>query len=275
MSDYYQILGVGKTASQEEIKKAYRKLAAQHHPDRGGDTAKFQEIQAAYDTLSDPEKRSHYDNPQPQNPFFHAGHPGAAGFQDFFNQVFGHGSPFSNFHQPRQPKNRNLNIQTTISLEDAYNGKQLFANIALPSGKEQLLEIKIPPGINDGSILRLAGMGDDSVPNLPRGDIHLTVNIAPHTLFKRDGDDLITVYKLNCIHAIIGKNIQIDTIDGKTLEVAVNPGTQHGQILAVPGYGMPKMSDNRFKGRLLIVVEITVPNSLTQEQYRILKETFN
>jgi len=275
--DHYSTLGVDKNAGSDEIKRAYRKLASQHHPDKGGDKAKFQEIQAAYDTLSNPDKRAQYDNPQPQ---FHGGggfNGAPPGFEDIFAQMFGGGQhPFGNmFRQQQAPRNRTLNIQTSITLEDAFHGKDLIATLGLPSGRDQTIEVKIPAGIGDGTTLRLAGMGDDSVPNTPRGDIHLTVNITPHHRFQRQGDDLLCVADVSCIDAMLGKSIFIDTIDGKTLETSIQPGTQHGQMLAAAGYGMPKMGDNRYKGRLIINVNVTIPNNLTNEQRTKLREIFH
>ncbi|NBP02005.1 MAG: hypothetical protein EBU90_18125 [Proteobacteria bacterium] len=272
--DYYQILGVNKNASEDEIKRAYRKLASQHHPDRGGDTAKFQEIQAAYDTLSDPDKRAQYDNPQPQGFQFNFG----GGFPPEFDQFFS-GSPFGEifggqFRRQQPVKNRTLNLATDISLEDAYYGKDLMANITLPSGKEQTIEIRIPPGVKSGTVLRLAGMGDDSISNLPRGDIHLTVNVQSHRLFRRENDDLIVDLQLMCIDAILGKKIDIDCIDGKTIEINVPPGTQHGHILNVTGKGMPNLTNNLMKGRLLVVVNISVPTYITDEQKELLVKAF-
>ncbi len=277
MADHYQTLGVERNASQEDIKKAFRKLAAQHHPDRGGDTAKFQEIQGAYAVLSDPEKRAEYDNPQPQFSGFrqYGGMP--PGFEDIMSQMFGGGHPFNDIFgraQPQQPRNRTLNIQTTITLEEAFFGKEMVANITLPSGRDQILQIKIPAGIQEGTTLRLAGMGDDSVSNVPRGDIHLTVNIHPHKVFQRTNDDLNCTLNLNCIDAMTGKTIQIQTLDNKTLEINIKAGTQHGQIMSAAGYGMPKMSDNRYKGRLLVHINLVVPDNLTDAQKQILKEHF-
>jgi DnaJ-class molecular chaperone len=276
MSDHYQTLGVDRNATPDEIKKAFRKLASQHHPDKGGDTKKFQEIQAAYDVLGDPEKKAQYDNPASQ---FAGGQFGGAppGFEDIINQMFGGGnSPFGDIfgrrHQPPPQRNRTLNIQTTISLEEAFSGKEMIANVQLPNGRDQLLEVKIPAGISDGMVLRLAGMGEDTVPNVPRGDIHLTVNVQPHGRFIRQGDDLVTSVNVNCIDAILGKNVQIDTIDGKTLDIKVPAGTQHGQLLSAPGYGMPKVYDNRFKGRLLISINITIPTNLNEAQKAILSQ---
>lgn len=275
MADHYTTLGVNKNAGPDEIKKAYRKLASQHHPDKGGDTKKFQEVEEAYRVLSDPEKRAQYDNPQPQfggGPFGGFGGGGfPPGFEDLFS-AFGHGSPFFGQGFRQQPqRNRTLNIQTNISLEEAFHGRDLVANVRLPSGKEQLLEIKIPAGISDGTTLRLGGMGDDSVPGVPRGDIHLTVNVNPHPRFVRQGDDLLCKADITCIDAMLGKTINVTTIDGKVLEVTVNPGTQHGQILAAAGYGMPKVNDNRFKGRMLISVDISIPK-LNEAQKAILQQ---
>lgn len=276
MTDHYATLGVTKSATQDEIKKAFRKLASQHHPDKGGDTKKFQEIQAAYDTLGDPEKRAAYDNPQPQfqgNPFGGGGVP--PGFEDVFSQMFGGGNPFGDIfgrrHQQPQ-RNRNLSLQTLISLEDAHSGKELTVSVMLPSGREQICEIKIPRGIQDGTTLRLAGMGDDSIPNVPRGDIHLTVGIRPHAVFQRQGDDLIRRLEVNALDAILGKTYTIETIDKRVLEIKVNPGTQPGTMMAAHGYGMPNMNDNRFIGRMLIQVEVKIPTNLTEEQLSKLRE---
>ena len=274
MTDYYNILGVSKQASADEIKKAYRKMANQHHPDKGGDTAKFQEVQAAYDTLIDPGKRQQYDNPQPQGfpGGFHFGGGVPPGFEDIFN-AFG-GGPFGDMFGGRRPqRNRTLNMQTNITLEEAYAGKDLMATVVLPSGKEQLIDVKIPAGVQDGVTLRLAGMGDDSIPNIPRGDIHLTVHIQPHSTFVRQGDDLIRNVNVSCIDAMLGKTISVDTIDGRTLEITVNPGTQHGQMLAANGYGMPNVNDNRFKGRMLLQINITIP-TLNDYQSDIIRNLF-
>jgi molecular chaperone DnaJ len=176
------------------------------------------------------------------------------------------------FGQRQPQRNRTINIQTSITLEDAFHGKDLIANLQLPSGKNQTLEIKIPAGIDDGMTLRLNQMGDDSVPTAPKGDIHLTVHVQPHSVFQRQGDDLVKQVDVSCIDAMLGKTIKITTIDDKTLDITVPEGTQHGQTLAAAGYGMPKVNDNRFKGRLLILINVTIPKSLTTAQKNILKQ---
>lgn len=271
--DYYETLGVSRSANAEEIKQAYRRMANQHHPDKGGDTEKFKEIEEAYRTLSDPQKKAEYDNPMQGGPggfHFHTGNMG--GFEDIFAH-FG-GSPFGDiFGRQRQPqRNRTLNIQTVITLEEAFYGKDLLATLGLPSGREQTIEVKIPAGIQDSTTLRLSGLGDDSITGIPRGDLHLTVNVQPHRIFQRQGDDLIRNIDINCIDAMLGKKVSITTLDNKTLEVSVNPGTQPGQTLSVAGYGMPRMADPRFKGRMLINVNITIPQNLTTDQKSLLAQ---
>ena len=165
-----------------------------------------------------------------------------------------------------------LNLQTQLSLEEALIGKDLIANIQLPSGREQILEVKIPAGVREGTTLRLVGMGDDSVPNTPRGDIHLSIHIAPHHTYQRQGDDLVRILNVDCLDAIIGKTVTFETLDNKTLEIVIGSGTQNGQILAVHGYGMPNMNDPRMKGRLMLHVQITVPANLTNAQKDLIRQ---
>ena len=264
--DYYQTLGVNRNATQEEIKKAYRSLAMKHHPDRGGDTAKFKEIQEAYATLSDEQKRAEYDNPQPQFNGFGAG-PGGFNFHFGGPQGFEHifGDLFGARHAQRPPQNRNVQLRTVINLEDAFYGKELLANITLPSGRDQTVNINIPQGIHEGTTLRLSGMGDDSVQGLPRGDILLSVHIADHPVFKRQGDDLVIEHELSAIDAMTGANIVVTGIDGKRLETTVPAGVQHDSVLSLAGQGMPNFNENTRKGRLLIKLKVRIP-TLTEDQ---------
>lgn len=271
--NYYNILGVSKTASQDEIKKSYRKLASQHHPDKGGDKEKFQEIQAAYAVLSDEHKRTEYDNPVSQ---FNFGGRNSAGpppeFSDIFSQAFGENFGELFGRGRGRPSNRTLSVQTDITLEEAFFGKELIANIQLPSGKDQVLEVKIPAGIRDGTSLKLSNMGDESVPTAPRGDILLTVRIIPHSVYQRNVDDLIRSLSISCFEAILGCVKHFDTIDGKTLEINIPAGIQHGQLMNVHGHGMPRMEDPRMRGRLLLSINITIPTDLTDSQKNTIRQ---
>lgn len=273
MKDYYSTLGLDRGASDEQIKSAYRKLAMKHHPDRGGDPKIFQELQEAYNTLGDPGKRSEYDNPQPQmHAHFHQQGPFAnsvpPGMEDIFN-IFGGGfGPF--FRQQQAPRNRNIQLQTTINLEDVYTGKELVVTINLPSGREQMLNVKIPPGIQDGINLRLANMGDDSFPGVPRGDVLVTINVAPHHKFIRQGDDLMQEISISCIDAILGKEVVIDTIDGRQFTGSVPAGTQPDSILGIGGQGLPNMNHPQHRGRMLLKIKMFVP-TLSDQQKQILQ----
>ena len=270
MADYYNTLGVSREASADEIKKAYRKLASQHHPDKGGDTKKFQEVEEAYRTLSDPDKKAQYDNPRPQFDGFqqYGGMP--PGFEDLMRGFGPFGDIFG--RRPQPVRNRTLNLQTQVTLEEAFRGKDLIANINLPSGRDQLLEVKIPAGVRDGNVLRLSGMGDDSVGNVPRGDIHLAVHVMPHNRFERKNDDLYINLDVSCLEAIVGCSKQFDTIEGTTLEINIPAGTQPGQIMSVQGYGMPLMSDPRMRGRLMLQINITIPRTLTDDQKDLIRQ---
>lgn len=267
MTDYYSILGVGRNAGADDIKKAYRKMASQHHPDKGGDTAKFQQIEEAYRVLGDDNARAQYDNPQPQ------GYQQFGGFPPGFEDIFRNFGPFGDIfgHAHRHARNKTINLQTTISLEDAYFGKELVANVVLPSGRDQMLNVKIPAGIQDNTTLRLSGLGDDSHPNMPRGDIHLTIQIQPHHTFQRSGDDLLQNVNVSIWDALLGETIRVSSIDQRTFDVKLPEGIQHDQIVSIPDCGMPVMNNSK-KGRLLLKISLVMPNVLTDEQKTLIKK---
>lgn len=275
MDDHYQTLGVAKTASQDEIKNAYRKLASKYHPDKGGDTATFQKIQTAYNILGDPQKRSEYDNPPNMN-FHFQGPPGFNVNQGNFDDIlrnFGFGG-FDSIFGNRQPQRRNLslNLHTTITLEDAFYGKDLVANVNLPNGSDQIINVNIPAGIEDGVVLKLRELGDNSIRELPRGDIHLTINVAADTNFERSGDNLIKNVDISVFDALLGTTIKIETIDKKMLNVNIHPGTQHGMTLKLQGYGMPNIKDKRFRGCLFLKISINIPTNLTEQQKQLIEQ---
>jgi curved DNA-binding protein len=261
MTDFYQTLGVNRDASPDQIKKAYRSLANKHHPDKGGDQARFKDISVAYETLSDPEKKAQYDmggNNQ------HV-HMNSGNFNDIFGQAFGFnfgggGHPFHDiFGRPHaMRKNRDLNIQCQVTLRDSYSGKQLEANYRLPSGKNQNVVINIPPGVEHGATIRYPELGDDSHPNLQRGDLNVTIVVLPDPKYARHGDDLYTNVEISAIDAMIGTQKTISSIDGKTLSFKINPGTTDGTEYAQGGMGFPNIH-SRIKGRLVAVIKIKTP----------------
>jgi curved DNA-binding protein len=268
MADYYQVLGVDKSASEDEIKKAFRNLAKTHHPDQGGDVSKFQELQEAYAVLSDPQKRAEYDSPRPNF--------SSQGFEFEFPgdlEQFIRGHMFNEIlrRQTRAPVNQSIQLSTTLSLEEALSGKEIIANITLPSGREQTVNIKIPPGIHEGTTLKLSGMGDDTHPNIPRGDILLSIHILPHYKFKRQGDDLLQEIEINAIDAMTGTEVIIDTIDNKQLKTDIVSGLQHDTLLSLSNAGMPNFHDPSRRGRLLLRVKIIIPQ-LTEIQKDALRK---
>lgn len=250
--DYYNTLGVSKTASADEIKKAYRKLAAKHHPDKGGDTAEFQKVEEAYRTLSDPQKRAEYDNPQTQYSFH------THNMDDIFGSMFG-GSPFG-FNQRRQMrKNKSINIVVQMSLKDLLFGKDVVGSIKLPSGRDQALQIRIPKGVSTGDAIKFSGLGDDSVAGIPRGDLIAQIQEVPHPNFQRDGANLYTDVSISAFDAMLGTSVIIETVEESTLDVTVPAGIQPGQLLACNGYGLPKNHQTGVRGNLYVRMNITIP----------------
>lgn len=265
-TDYYNTLGVQRGASQEEIKKAYRGLAAKHHPDRGGDTAKFQELQEAYATLSDEQKRAEYDNPQPQFGGF-----GGGPHVDIFAQFFG-GRPGQNPFGFRQQikRNKTINIRAQVSLLEVITGKEIIGSIRLPSGRDQALQIKIPPGVNTGDSIKFTGLGDDSIPNIPRGDLIATIEEIPHDRFHRQGIDLYSTHHISVFDLIVGSVISFETVEGSTIQVTIPPNTNPGATLSCAGYGVP-LSNSNIRGNLFIKIAATMPKNVTPEDLEVIK----
>lgn len=259
---YYDILGVLKTANQDEIKKAYRKLAMQHHPDKGGDEAKFKEISVAYDTLSDTQKRNQYDRMIAGGSQMQFNNMGDfADFNDIFNMFGTHFGPgFANFdHQnQRQRKNKDLNIRCTISFKDSFTGKELEAVYPLPNGKKEAVIINVPPGIESGQTMQYRGLGDDSVPNMPRGNLNVTVMVLANPKFSRRNDDVCTFVEIDSFEAMLGCTKEIETVDNKRLQIKIRPGIEHSSEYSATGMGFqnPRL---RKTGNLIIVVLIKTP----------------
>lgn len=281
---HYDTLGVGKSASPEEIKSAYRKLAMKHHPDRGGDQKQFQQITEAYETLSDPDKKAFYDHGGGQrgNPFgnsgfheFRSGHPFQGGGDPFgnpFEDIFTHfGFGFQNGGPRPKPKNSDLQIRVKISLKDSYMGKTMTINYPLPSGRQQTAEITIPAGVSPGQQMKMGGMGDDSIIDLPRGDLVINLEVDRDKDFHRDDMHLITKLKIDIFDAMLGCKRTIKNIDDHDVELTINAGTQNGQKYACRGLGFPSIKFNNIRGDLVVQVIVDTPIIKDRETIAMVK----
>ena len=261
MTDYYTTLGVNKNASQDEIKKAYKKLANKHHPDKGGDQNKFKEISVAYDTIGDPQKRAEYDH---QQTFGHTQHHFTHDFNDIFGQHFGSNPFFGDIFGRRHHqvhKNRDLNLQCQVSFVDSFTGKQLEAKYTLPSGKPQSVIINIPAGVQHGDNIKYSGLGDDSISHLQRGDLNVTILVEAHQKFDRRGNDVYTTVEINAIEAMIGCRKQIKSVTDETMMLDIRAGVETGTEFAKNGAGFKNIQTNQV-GRFVSVVKI-VPHTIT------------
>ncbi len=277
LMNHYETLGVNKSATPDEIKKAYRRLASQHHPDKGGDTAKFQEIQTAYDTLSDPDKRAAYDNPSPFNgghSHFDFGH-GPMNINDIFNQFnfgAGHGQgPFGRFRQAPQPRrNKDIRAEIEMGLQETLYDQNKTLSIRTANGERQTIDVTVPKGITPGTTIKYPGLGDGMFTNLPKGDFYLTVQIIRHPSYQVNGLDLIVSLTINCFQAIIGSEQTIVGLDGKVFTIQTPQGCQPGTKLKISGEGLCGFQ-NDIKGHLYVQVNVSIPTNLTDEQKELIK----
>jgi len=256
--DYYSILGVSKNASPEDLKKAYKKQSMQHHPDRGGSEAKFKEINEAYSTLRDPQKRAEYDNPQPQ---FNFNSGSFGGGYNPFDEIFGRS------HR-RQRRNNDVTIIIKLDLVDVLTGKELAAQYQLPSGKLKQANIDIPPGIEDGVGIRFRGLGDDVIPNIPAGDLIVRVKVRQPPNWRRSGNDLRTKATVSIFECLLGGTTEIKTLDGRRFKVNIPKGTQAGAIFSIPNHGIPDVQRGT-RGNIFVEINPIIPKI---ENEMILKE---
>ena len=254
MTDYYATLGVPRTATASDIKQAFRRLASQHHPDKGGDTQKFQEIQAAYAVLGDGQKRAEYDNPRAQ---IHP--PGGANFN--FDDIFSmFGARFHPEHQQRQHVAR-LNIW--ITMYDVAQGGPRTISMSSPHG-QSVAEINVPPGIEDGDAVRYARVGPMN------SDIVVTFRIKPDTEWLRNGADLTKEIAVSIWDLVLGTKLQATTILNETIEVTVPANTQPGTMLRLRNYGLPVKSLPR-RGDMLLKVQSTLPKIISPELLELIR----
>lgn len=271
--DYYSVLGVPKTATRDEIKKAYRKLAKEHHPDQtGGNDEMFKKINEAYSIIGDDTKRKNYDykpNYNQKNDFsFNS--QNAHEFHEFFRDIFGASAGFHH-SQYSQPKNKDLRATLNIDLESIFVKQK--RTIHLKTGRsEKTVEIDIPIGVNDGAVIRYKGYGQDVLTRVPPGDLYVTIKVINNEKFTRNSSDLYSNIKVDAIDAIIGTEIEFENIDKNKIKVRIPKGSQPGQLLRVSGKGLPKNNDQNNRGDLYLTVNIIIPKDLTESQIKILKE---
>jgi len=249
MADYYQILGVPRTANESDIKKAYRKLAMKHHPDRGGDSNTFQHITEAYETLSDPAKRAQYDNPIPESAY------------GFNHDPFGH---FFRDLNRRAQQQRDARIGVWISLEDAVNGGKKIISLTTPAGPVQV-EIRVPPGVNNTEAIRYPGLAGNG------RDLVVEFRVHGHPTVERDNLNLWTSIELDFWKLILGTTITIKTLQGKQVKLTVPPLTKPEGVLRLQGHGIKR--DNGNPGHLFIQVKATMPTNIPQDLIDAIKKT--
>jgi DnaJ-class molecular chaperone len=266
--DYYEVLGVSKNADAADIKKAYRKLASQHHPDKGGDSAQFQKIQEAYETLSDSNSRAQYDmrGQQQRNPFMGDFGPGGSPFEHIFNSDM-----FAHHARPR--RNPNAAGDVVISLEQAYNGTEVVLEVA--GGSEV---VQIQPGVRDNARLRIPGKGPRRFRDAPPGDLIVRIHVRCPPDIERINADLYKTVEVDALDALAGGDIIVDLIDRKKVKLKIPAGTNTGSKFKITGKGMPEYNNPQQRGDLYVVAAIKVPK-LTDPKHielvNIIKEEVN
>ncbi len=283
--NYYDVLGVKRDATDDDIKRAFRKLAAKYHPDAGGDEAKFKEVSEAYTTLSDKQKRKEYDQLLMFGGIPGAGRSGGystnvggnwadifggmgadpSGFGGFdFSSIFG-GAAGARSNRPS--KGSDLTMSIDVTAEEAFSGASRKVTYRVPStGEEQTLTVKIPAGAIDGGKLRYRGRGETGVNGGARGDLVITTNVAEHPLFKRDGADVRMELPLSMYEAALGTTVDVPTPSGKTVRLKVPAGTQAGKTFRFKDLGAPDVKRKGSVGALYVTVQVKVPTLLSKKE---------
>ena len=297
--DYYETLGLPRTATDKEIKAAYRKLARQHHPDANkGNKAseeKFKEIGEAYEVLKDPQKRKRYDQlganykagadfrPPPDFGGFNFDFDDirdlgkGSAFSDFFDMLFGQGGFTAQGHpqpgMPGQARNRrglDQEADIELSIEELCKGTTRTLQITAPNAQTKTLEVKIPPGVRAGSKIRVSGEGARMTPNGAGGDLYLKVKVKPHSYFTVEGDNLISNLTLTLAQAVVGVETNVNTLTG-SVKIRVPAGSQNGRLLRLRGRGLPKLKGGT-SGDQLVRIKITIPVSPSEKELKLYQQ---
>ena len=299
--DYYATLGVSRDATTDEIKKAFRKLARTHHPDAGGDEAKFKEINEAYEVLSDDKKRQLYDQygtaKESEIPAGWGNFSGSSvNVEDIFSNfgswseildsirrgegAFG-GFDFGGMGGQAQRrgqgcqggcKGQDMKLTLNVSFEDAFKGAEKRVTVRVPGASEsETLTVKIPAGAVDGGRLRLKGKGVASPDGGCAGDMLIVTKIDPHPYFKRDGADVLLDLPVTPAEAALGASVVVPTPDGARVRLKVPAGTQSGALLKVTGKGAPDVKGGP-RGNLVVKVVVKTPETMNEEQKRAMED---
>ncbi len=279
MKNYYDILGVSEDASSEDIKKAFKDIAKKEHPDRGGNETVFKEANEAYDTLKNPQKKQEYDTIRK----YGEGFGGQGGnfnfttgdfdiFEDFFSG-FGGKSPFrrTHVHRQRPQVNRSINVKMAVSLKEAMMAHEKTISYKLPSGKEEFATVKIPAGVQNGVTFKYRNLGDDSDPNLPRGDLLVQMSVLECDGYTRQQSDLFTEKTIDCFQAVRGCELKLKTLTDSIIKVKVPAGTQPNTLIMCKGQGMPVHQSLNIRGNLYVKIVILIPQ-LSQTDLNKIKD---
>jgi curved DNA-binding protein len=292
--DYYKILGVSKKASAKEIKAAYRKLARKYHPDvNRGDAkaeARFKEVNEAHEVLGDPEKRQRYDQLGANWDSFSRGAPGGwpgggfrvsyedlggmggGGFSEFFSTFFGGGGfGGGGFGGPREVPvpPADAEGEVTLTLHEVLQGSTREVTVDA-GGTTRRVEVKIPPGVRQGSRVRVAGAGGQGSRGT-RGNLYLKVRIAEDPRFERKGDDLATTVRVPLTTAVLGGEAQVETLDGR-VGIKIPSGTPAGRVFRLRGKGLPRLGEGGKRGDLLASLAVELPSALSSRQRELFEE---